>query len=451
MLIYIILGLFSGVIFSWIVFWVMNNGREKKRNHEQSIMMAEAYAVKKLLSVKDAELSAAQEEMKMQQLQMLRIHTDNARLIAEKSAMSQKMEEKELAFLQLQKQMQTEFENTANKLLQESTQKLTESSQEKLGQMLTPLRETITSFEKRVEESYGNEARERFHLQKELENLLKLNQQLSSEAHSLTKALKGESKTQGNWGELVLTKILENSGLREGEEFIIQSREMNLKNEEGDRLQPDIVIQLPDNKHLIIDSKVSLTAYERYSSAESEIEKRAFMKKHVESISQHVQQLSAKHYTSLTGLFSPDFVLLFMPMESAFSAAISFKPDLFYQAFEKKIVIVSPTTLLATLKTVSSIWKLEQQNKNASEIARQGGMLYDKFMMFTEELEKVGKGLKNATDGYEKAVHRLSTGRDSLLNRAEKLRELGVKTSKKIPFSLNGNGHAQENEVMFED
>ncbi len=444
MLIYILLGLFFGILITWIAFWVINNGREKKYSHEQSILMAETYAVKKLLSAKDAELSAGQEEMKMQQLQMLRVHTENARLTAEKAAINQKMEEKELAFLQLQKQMQTEFENTANRLLHESSQRLSDSSQEKLGQILTPLKETINNFEKKVEEAYGNEARERFHLQKELESLLKLNQQLSQEAHSLTKALKGESKMQGNWGELVLVKILENSGLREGEEFIVQSREINLKNEDGERLQPDVVIQLPDNKHLVIDAKVSLTAYERYCSAESEIERRAFMKRHVESISQHVQQLSAKHYASLTGLFSPDFVLLFMPMESAFSAAISAKPDLFYQAFEKKIVIVSPTTLLATLKTVSSIWKLEQQNKNASEIARQGGLLYDKFMMFTEELDKVGKGLKNATDGYEKAVHRLSTGRDSLLNRAEKLRELGVKTAKKLPFSLNGNGHKEE-------
>ncbi len=451
MLVYITLGLSLGLLLAGVTAWVWYNQGERKRSQESAVLMAENYAVKKLLSAKDAELSANQEEMKMQHFQILRLHTDNAKLSAEMEAANQRLDAKELEFMRMQKQMQTEFENTAHKLLAENTEKLSESNQEKLGNMLTPLKEKLTAFEKKVEDSYNLESKERHHLQKELARLLDLNQQLSHEAHALTKALKGDSKAQGNWGELVLTKILENSGLREGDEFIVQSREANLKNEDGERRQPDVVIQLPDNKHLIIDAKVSLTAYERFCSAESEIEKRAFMKKHIESISLHIQQLSEKHYSSLSGLFSPDFVLLFMPLESAFSAAISFKPDLFYQAFEKKIVIVSPTTLLATLKTVSSIWKLEQQNKNAAEIARQGGLLYDKFMVFTEELDKVGKGLRAATDGYDKAVHRLTTGRDSLLNRAEKLRELGVKTNKKLPTTFNGNGLKPEEAPFYEE
>lgn len=435
----VLIGLIIGGLITGIIVWTNATRATAKLSNENTRLMAEGYAAKRMVSEKIAEMSAYIEEIKMQQNQLYHFHAEKTRLETELAQNQRRIAEKEAEFTRLQKQMQLEFEKSARDIFENNSAKMTANNQEKLDSLLNPLKEKLTQFEKRVEDTYNQEARERFHLQKELASLVQLNHQLSQDANALSKALKGDSKLQGNWGELILIKVLESSGLREGEEFIVQAKDLQLKNETGERQQPDIIIQLPDKRHLIIDAKVSLTAYERYSSADSDIEKRNFLRKHIESITQHVQGLSAKHYESLDGLFSPDFILLFLPLESAFSAAITAKPDLFHFAFERKIVIVSPTTLLATLKTVSSIWKLEHQNRNAAEIARQGGLLYDKFAVFTEELEKVGKNLRNATDSYDKTLHRLTTGRDSLLHRAEKLRELGVKINKQIPQNMNGS------------
>jgi len=261
--------------------------------------------------------------------------------------------------------------------------------------------------------------------------LHKLNLEMSEEARNLTRALKGDSKVQGNWGEMILARVLESSGLREGQEFVVQGKEMELQSINGRRLQPDVIVRLPDEKHLIIDAKVSLTAYERFVEVEPEY-KNIQLKQHLDSIQKHIKELSDKHYSGLDALNSPDFVLMFMPLEPAFSLAIQGKPDLFTFAWERKIVMVSPSTLLATLKTVGSIWQIDQQNSNAHEIARQGGALYDKFVLFVEELEKVGKSIDKASDSYHQAMQRLSQGRGNLMSRAEKLQELGAKTHKNL-------------------
>lgn len=328
--------------------------------------------------------------------------------------------------------LKTEFENLANRILENNAQKLSQTHQSSLNQLLDPLKEKLTSFEKRVEDAYYQEARERFNLQKEIEKLVSLNYQMSEDAQNLTRALQGDSKFQGNWGELVLATVLEKSGLREGEEYVVQGKDMKLVSENGSRLQPDVIVNLPDQKHIIIDAKVSLTAYEQFSSLEDREAKNQSLKQHLRSIHNHINQLSEKHYPAIPALQSPDFVLMFMPIEPAFSLAIQHQTDLFQYAWERKIVLVSPTTLLATLKTVASIWKLEHQNANAQEIARQGGALYDKFVGFVEEMEKLGVHLDRASRSHSDAMNKLVNGHGNLATRAEKLRELGVKTNKKI-------------------
>ena len=328
--------------------------------------------------------------------------------------------------------LKTEFENLANRILENNAQKLSQTHQSSLHQLLDPLKEKLTSFEKRVEDAYYQEARERFNLQKEIEKLVSLNYQMSEDAQNLTRALQGDSKFQGNWGELVLATVLEKSGLREGEEYVVQGKDMKLVSENGSRLQPDVIVNLPDQKHIIIDAKVSLTAYEQFSSLEDREAKNQSLKQHLRSIHNHINQLSEKHYPAIPALQSPDFVLMFMPIEPAFSLAIQHQTDLFQYAWERKIVLVSPTTLLATLKTVASIWKLEHQNANAQEIARQGGALYDKFVGFVEEMEKLGVHLDRASRSHSDAMNKLVNGHGNLATRAEKLRELGVKTNKKI-------------------
>ncbi|MEZ4777108.1 MAG: DNA recombination protein RmuC [Bacteroidia bacterium] len=329
-------------------------------------------------------------------------------------------------------QFRAEFENLAGKVLEASTQRLSHDNQTSLNHLLQPLKEKISDFEKKVEHTYQQEARERFSLQKEIEKLALLNTQMGAEARNLTKALQGDSKVQGNWGELVLARVLESSGLREGEEFIVQGKDIQLTSADGKRLQPDVIIQLPDDKHIIIDAKVSLTAWDRFVGEEDTARRALALKQHLESVNNHIHQLSSKHYPAIEGLKAPDFVLMFMPVEPAFAQAIQNRQDLFSYAWEKKIVLVSPTTLLATLKTVASIWKLEHQNKNAQEIARQGGALYDKFVGFVEEMQKLGKSIDRTSQTYSEAMNKLVSGHGNLATRAEKLRELGAKTAKKL-------------------
>lgn len=333
---------------------------------------------------------------------------------------------------QQREQLQSDFTHLAAKVLDQSSQQLSVKHEDTLRHVLTPLRERLEAFEKRVADSYQQEARERFSLQQEIKKLTELNLQMGEEARNLTQALKGDSKMQGNWGEMVLARVLENSGLREGEEFLLQSKGMALQDAQGKRLQPDVIVQLPDGKHLIIDSKVSLTAYERFIAAADETQQESALNNHLNSILTHIRQLSDKHYASLKGVNSPDFVLMFMPIEPAFSLALQKKHDLFTLAWEKRIVLVSPTTLLATLKTVASIWKLEQQNRHAEEIARQGGALYDKFVGFVDEVDNIGKHLQRADQAYIQAKNKLQLGKGSLTSRAERLRELGVKHNKEL-------------------
>ena len=324
------------------------------------------------------------------------------------------------------------FENLSNKIFEEKSEKFTAINQKNLEDILNPLKEKIKDFERKVDDTYKSESTERVVLKEELKRLIELNQQVSKDAINLTRALTGDSKTQGNWGEFILEKILETSGLRKGEEYILQGENLKLVSEDGRMLRPDVVIMLPNDKHLIIDSKVSLTAYERYVNSQNEEDKDIHLKNHADSIHSHIKELCEKKYDELSGISSPDFILLFMPIEAAFSLALQVKHDLFQIAWDRKIVIVSPTTLLAVLRTVTALWNQERQTKNALEIAKHGGLMYDKFVAFVTDLEQIGRNIKSTHDCYDEAMKKLSTGKGNLIKKAEDLRTLGAKTTKKL-------------------
>lgn len=355
------------------------------------------------------------------------------RLRTEYSHLEEKLSEQKQQLQELQEQFRSEFKNLANDILEEKSKKFTEQNREKLDQLLKPLGEKISEFQKRVEETHKEDLKGRSALDQHLRMLQEMNQKMSEEAKNLTKALKGDTKKQGNWGEVILQRILEKSGLRKGSEYESQH---STTTEDGRRLQPDIIVKLPDEKRLVIDSKVSLVAYEKYSSTDELDEQAHYLKQHIQSLRSHVRNLNTKSYNQIHGFNSPDFVLLFIPIEPAFGLAMQNDPDLYNEAFERNIIIVSPTTLLATLATIENVWKQEYQNRNAMEIARRGGLLYDKFVGFVENLEDIGKRIRQTSDSYESAMKQLSTGAGNLVGQAEKLRDLGANSSKKLPGDL---------------
>lgn len=356
-----------------------------------------------------------------------------AELTADHRNLKVRLQEQKQELEVIQKQFRDEFKNLANEILEEKSKKFTEQNKEKLDTLLKPLGEKISEFQKRVEENHREDLKGRSALGQHLRTLQELNQKMSEEAKNLTKALKGDTKKQGNWGEVILQRILEKSGLRKGFEYDTQQ---STTTEDGRRLQPDVIVQLPDEKKLVVDSKVSLTAYEKYTSAEDESTQLSALRQHVQSLRNHVKGLSGKNYEQLHGFKSPDFVLMFIPVEPAFGLAMQYDANLYNEAFEKNIIIVSPTTLLATLSTIENVWKQEYQNRNAMEIARRGGLLYDKFSGFVDNLETVGKRIQQTQQSYDSAMKQLSEGTGNLVGQAEKLRELGANASKKIDGNI---------------
>ncbi len=332
---------------------------------------------------------------------------------------------------QRQEQLRKDFELLANKILDEKSQKFTLQNKENIKNILNPLEEKIRGFEKKVEDSQKESISMHSALKEQLLGLKDLNQQMAKEATNLTKALKGDSKMQGNWGELVLERVLEKSGLEKDREYFVQQ---SFTREDGTRAMPDVVLHLPDNKKMIIDSKVSLTHYERFVNADDD-ERQIFLKQHLNSIHTHIDQLSQKNYQDLYDIESPDFVLLFIPIEPAFAVAINEDNKLYNKAFEKNIVIVTPSTLLATLRTIDSMWTNEKQQQNAIEIATQAGRLYDQFVNLTDDLLKVGNQLNTVKGSYESTMKKL-TGKGNLLKKVENIKKLGVKANKQINEKL---------------
>lgn len=327
--------------------------------------------------------------------------------------------------------LKQQFNHLANEIFESKAKRFEESSQERLQLLLKPFREQITSFSKQTTERFIEENKERAVLHNELSRLRELNEQITQDAKNLTNALKGENKTQGNWGEIVLERILEESGLREGMEYETQG---SFKGEEGNTLRPDVIIHLPQEKDIVIDSKVSLIAYERFMSAESPEEKASALKQHLTSINTHIKGLSEKKYEKLDGVHTLDFILLFMPIEGAFLLALEQDGTFFSRAYEQNIMIVSPSTLLVTLRTIEHIWRTERQEQNAQEIARQAEALYDKFVAFVEDLNKIGDQIGKTQESYDKALNKLSTGKGNLLRRVESMKKLGLKPKKSLPL-----------------
>jgi DNA recombination protein RmuC len=341
----------------------------------------------------------------------------------------EKVQEQKIEIEQIRVQFQREFENVAEKLLKEKSKEFIDINRNNLDQILNPLKENLKAFEDKVEKVYNMEAAERNTLKGVITQLMDLNKQISDEAQNLTKALKGDNKKQGNWGEVILERVLERSGLVRDQEYRIQAA---MQTTDGTRYQPDVIIDLPDEKHLVIDSKVSLIAYERLVNADTEEDRKLFAKAHIESIRNHIGGLSSKKYHDLYKINSPDFVLLFVPIESSFSIAVQLDGELFNYAWDKKVVIVSPSTLLATLRTIASMWKQERQNRNVLEIARLSGDMYDKFVGFLGDMDSIGKNITYTQNAYNSAINKLSDGRGNLTTTAEKIKKLGAKADKQI-------------------
>lgn len=380
------------------------------------------------------------EEFRKQEQREKEILDENKKLHAELEVakadyknLQAKLSEQKDELEKLNERFTKEFKLVANQLLRDNSSQISEKHHEALDQLLSPFKEKLKSFEDKVEERFSKNRDEQISLKEQIKQLTSLNTDLNQQAQNLTNALKGDNKAQGNWGELVLERILESSGLIKGKEYETEVVDKNANNQ---TIRPDVIVHLPDDRHIVVDSKVSLSAYEQFSSTKVEEEKTLLLKQHLASVKSHVKLLSEKNYQSALGVNTPDFVLLFIPIESSFSIAIQNDPDLYLYAWDRKVVIVSPTTLLATLRTIASVWKHERQAQNAKDIADRAGALYDKFANFVEDLRKVGGRLEQAQESYQGALNKLSTGNGNLMRQAELLKDLGANTQKSLPPEL---------------
>lgn len=432
---------FVGFLIAWLLgSRKLSSAKATFEEAEKQLTNAKAEA-EKTQAVSEQKLQLKNEESNNLQRQLTesiqhanQIALDNATLKTQNQHLVEQLENRKVEIKELQKRLTTEFENIASKILKERSDEFSVSNHKNLSEILNPLKEKIQSFEKKVDETYDKELRDKISLKEEVKKLTELNTRVSEEANNLTRALKGDVKKQGNWGEVVLERVLERSGLTKGQEY---EREEVIEGAENQILRPDVIIHLPDNKHIIIDSKVSLVAYERFISCESEDIKNNHLKEHISSLRQHIKFLSEKNYQNAQNLNTPDFVLMFLPIEACFSAAMQNDTELFAYAWERKIVIVSPTTLLATLRTIASIWKQENQTKNAQEIARLSGTLYDKFVGFAQDMERIKSNIDRANTAYDDAMKKMKTGNGNIIRTAEKIKELGAKTgNKSLPASF---------------
>ena len=402
-------------------------------------------------SIKEKNLSLDQlkEELRLKTEEFNNANKSLAEFRANNQALQEKLETQKKEIEELAKKFNTEFENIANKILEEKTQKFTTQNQSNLEQILKPLGENIDQFRKKVEEVYNTEAKERFSLGREVQKLVELNLQIGKEATNLTNALKGSSKTQGDWGQMILENILEKSGLVKDREYFVQEflkdEDGNyLKNEQGNKMQPDIIVAYPDNRKIIIDSKVSLTAYTRYVAADDSDQQQKALKEHLVSLRKHIDELSLKSYQDYTA--SLDFVMMFVPNEPAFLLAMQQDAEIWNYAYQKRIILISPTNLIAALKMIVDLWKREYQNQNAQAIAERGKLLYEKFVGFVDDLSNLGGHLEKAHSSYSDAFDKLKSGRGNLISQADKLMSLGVKAKKSLPNSLVGEALLEEEE-----
>jgi len=413
---YLSVAFVAGVTLTWLLL------RLRGQAHQATLLERCAAA--------DRTYADAKQELDVARSQIVVLSAQAAKADADLQNANNRMQEYAGNLEAMQSRLKTEFENLANRILEEKSSRFTAQNQTNLEQLLGPLKTQIGEFKTRVEHVYNTETADRSALRQQIDTLKDLNQKINEEAKNLTLALKGDSKAQGNWGELILEKVLESSGLKKGTEYVVQN---SLKTDEGKTVRPDVIINLPENKHFIIDSKVSLTAYEQYCSSENSEDQKVLLKEHIKSVRKHVDELAAKKYHDLYQINAPDFVFMFVPVEPAFSLALRSDGNLFIDAFERKVILVTPTTLLATLRTVDQIWKQELQTRNALEIARKSGDLYDKFVMFYTSLEKVNSKLNETQTAFKDVFDDVKTGRGNLIKRVEDIKKLGIKASKELP------------------
>jgi DNA recombination protein RmuC len=408
---------------------------EEKLNiqKEQSILEKSNFEKQLLQTIQEKETIRSEKEAINIQLTKKEVDFEN---------LWQRNKEQKEEVEKLQEKFTKEFENLANKILDEKSSKFTEQNKENMKNILSPLQDKIQLFEKKVEDTHKESIDYHAALRQQILGLREMNIQMSKETLNLTKALKGDSKMQGNWGELILERVLEKSGLEKDREYFVQQSHIN---ESGQRVFPDVVINLPDGKKMIVDSKVALTAYEKFINEEDDSLKNGYLKEHVTSIKRHVDQLGDKNYQDLYQIESPDFVLLFIPMEPAFALALNEDTTLYNKAFEKNIVIVTPSTLLATLRTIDSMWTNQKQQENAFEIARQAGALYDKFEGFVADLIKIGKKIDESKVEYQGAMNKLVDGSGNLIKRVENLKKMGAKAQKSLPENIINRSSIEEN------
>ena len=389
-------------------------------------------------------LNEQTETNRAQQAELNNTKQKLAEYTANNAALVDKLNTQKEDLISMQKTAVLQFEKLAHQIFEEKSGKFTEANKNNIEALLKPLNENINTFKQKVEETYDKESKQRFSLEEKVKDLIENTQKISQEANNLASALKGQAKKQGDWGETILERILEVSGLEKNREYFIQE---NLKDEQGQNQRPDIIVRLPDDRNIIIDSKVSLNAYLRYSEADSKEQQDIFIANHLQAINQHIDQLSAKKYEELTS--SLDFVIMFIPVEPAYILAVQSDPDLWAYAYTRRILMISPTNLIAVLKIVADLWKREMQSKNAVEIAREGANLYDKFVGFVSTIEDIGRHLSRSQDAYLQAVSQLKDGRGNLISRVQKLRKLGVKSTKQLPTSMLTADLEDEEETML--
>ena len=425
-ILYLLIGLAAGISIG--VLYSKNKAASNESNSDlNNYVSKELYTSEKERSEKIENENREKEEL----IGNLKADVSSKNTLIE--TLNSKLDEESKRLIEQQKQLQTQFENMANEIFEKKSEKFAEQNQKNIDLILKPLGEKIKSFEQSVEDKYVKDQKNKASLSEQIKLLHETNQQISQDANNLANALKGDSKVQGDWGELQLEVLLEKSGLNKGVHFRTQN---SLKDEEGNDKRPDCIIDLPDNKNLIIDSKVSLLAYEQYVNSEDELKKQVFLKQHLESIKKHIKDLAAKDYPNLYSINTPDYVLMFVPIEPALTLALQEDGEIFNLALNKNIILISTSTLMATMRTVSFIWQQENQKKNVLEIARQSGALYEKFIGFTNDLEAVGKAIDNAHNKYEAAQNKLISGRGNLVNSVEKIKKLGAKTNKSISQDL---------------
>jgi DNA recombination protein RmuC len=418
-ILYLIIGIILGSSVTWIFFRLKSQSTLSVLTEKNTLLQEQINDLKLVSDEKEKTLFELTSQYSSKETELKHL--------------SERLAEQKQEMVEIREKLNIEFRNLANEILEEKSKKFTEQNKTNLDQLLKPLGDKIKDFEKKVEETYDKEAQQRFSLKEEVKRLAELNQQIGKEASSLTKALKGESKTQGNWGEVILESILEHTGLRRGQEYTVQD---SFTADANRRYQSDVIVHYPGERSIVIDSKVSLTAYDNFVAATDENEREAALKAHMLSVKNHINELASKNYQDIEEIKTLDFVILFMPVEPAYLLAIQNEPQLWSYAYEKRILLISPTNLVAVLKMIESLWKREYQNRNVLEIAQQGGALYDDFVRLTEDLIKLGKKMKEATDHYEDSMRKISTGRGNLVSRVEKLKTLGVKARKKLPDSM---------------